>query len=83
MGSLKGAFIASLLIGFVQTFAVAIDYKFADLLQVLGVSAPEVEGLLDDIYHVSIAQLGPLLPYLMLVLMLIFRPRGLFGKREV
>ncbi len=83
LGSLKGAFIASLLIGFVQTFAVAIDYQFADLLGLVGVSAPEAEGLLDDIYHVSVAQLGPLLPYLMLVLMLIFRPRGLFGKREV
>ncbi len=83
LGSLKGAFIASLLIGFVQTFAVAIDYQFADLLGLVGVSAPEAEGLLDDFYHVSVAQLGPLLPYLMLVLMLIFRPRGLFGKREV
>jgi branched-subunit amino acid ABC-type transport system permease component len=26
--------------------------------------------------------LGPLLPYIMLVLMLVFRPKGLYGKRE-
>lgn len=82
LGSLKGALIASLLIGFLQTFAVAVDYKFADFLALFGVGAPD-PGLLDDLYHVSVAQLGPLLPYLMLVLMLIFRPRGLFGQREV
>jgi branched-chain amino acid transport system permease protein len=30
----------------------------------------------------SVAQLAPLVPYLLLVAMLALRPRGLFGQRE-
>ena len=30
----------------------------------------------------SVAQVAPILPYLLLVLILIFRPKGLLGKRE-
>lgn len=61
MGSLAGAFIASLLIGCMQTFAVALDWGFAG---------------------VTIAQAAPVLPYLLMVLLLIFRPKGLMGTRE-
>jgi branched-chain amino acid transport system permease protein len=35
------------------------------------------------LYTVTVAQIGPILPYLLLVLILIFRPTGLLGKREV
>ncbi|MGB4360209.1 MAG: branched-chain amino acid ABC transporter permease [Rhodoferax sp.] len=52
VGSLGGAFLASLLIGLMQTFAVGLD--------------------------VSVA---PILPYVLMVLVLIFRPRGLAGAR--
>ena len=41
MGSLAGAFLASLLIGIVQTFAVAMDQSFAGGLESLGVSVDE------------------------------------------
>ncbi|HEX7251072.1 MAG TPA: branched-chain amino acid ABC transporter permease, partial [Burkholderiales bacterium] len=61
MGSLAGAFIASLLIGCMQTFAVSLDWSFAG---------------------VTIAQAAPVLPYLLMVLLLIFRPKGLMGTRE-
>jgi branched-chain amino acid transport system permease protein len=30
----------------------------------------------------TVSQVAPILPYLMLVLILIFRPRGLLGKRD-
>ena len=33
LGSLAGCFIASILMGMVQTFSVVIDWSFADLLQ--------------------------------------------------
>ena len=56
IGSLAGAFLASLLIGLVQTFAVAMD----------GIAA----------------QVAPILPYLLLVLMLVFRPQGLLGAKD-
>ncbi|PAT33830.1 branched-chain amino acid ABC transporter permease [Vandammella animalimorsus] len=81
MGSLGGAFIASLLIGIMQTFAVAMDHSLLGLLQSLGVQAgPETFGY--PVLRLTIAQVAPILPYLLLVLMLILRPRGLMGKRE-
>jgi len=55
MGSLTGAFLASLLIGVMQTFAVAMD---------------------------AFSRVAPILPYGLLVLVLIFRPKGLLGTRE-
>jgi branched-chain amino acid transport system permease protein len=61
MGSLAGAFIASLLIGFIQTFAVSLDW---------------------GIFGYKISQVAPVLPYLVMVLVLIVRPKGLMGTRE-
>jgi branched-chain amino acid transport system permease protein len=81
MGSLAGAFLASLLIGVLQTFAVSIDQSLASGLQAVGVSVgPQTFG--HELLELSVAQVAPILPYLLLVLMLIFRPRGLLGKRE-
>ena len=81
MGSLAGAFIASLLIGVVQTFAVAIDYSFLTLLAQLGL--PISDALRENsIAKLTLSQVAPILPYLFLVLILIFRPRGLLGARE-
>ncbi len=76
MGSLEGAFVASLLIGLLQTFAIAIDTTFADMLGWAGLSATS------DLGRISIASLAPMLPFLLLVLMLMVRPRGLMGERE-
>lgn len=81
LGSLPGAFIASLLIGLIQTFAVAIDYSLGDFLAQFGISRP-LQGALSDLWGVTVAQVGPVVPYLMLVLILIFRPTGLMGTRE-
>ncbi len=81
MGSLAGAFLASLLIGIVQTFAVAMDQSFAGALQSLGVVVTEqTPGY--ELLRLTISQVAPILPYLLLVLILIFRPRGLLGTRE-
>ncbi len=76
LGSLEGAFVASLLIGLVQTFAVAFNVS---LSTVFGAAA---EGVIGDIWTVTIAQVAPILPYLLMVLILIFRPRGLMGTRD-
>jgi branched-chain amino acid transport system permease protein len=61
MGSLGGAFAASLLIGCLQTFSVSLDWSLAGI---------------------KVSQLAPVLPYLLMVLMLILRPKGLMGTRE-
>ena len=60
MGSLTGAFIASIAIGLLQTLAVGIDAR--------------VGG-------VSLSQAAPMLPFLLMALVLIARPRGLLGNR--
>jgi branched-chain amino acid transport system permease protein len=82
LGSLWGAFLASLLIGMLQTFAVAIDYSLEDLFAAIGITTDQTSAL-GDLYSVTVAQIGPILPYLLLVLILVFRPTGLFGKREL
>ena len=81
MGSLAGAFLASLLIGIVQTFAVAMDQSLATGLQALGVAVTDqTPGY--ELLKLTISQVAPILPYLLLVLILIFRPKGLLGTRE-
>ncbi|MFD1559812.1 branched-chain amino acid ABC transporter permease [Paraburkholderia silviterrae] len=75
LGSLWGAFVASLAVGLLQTFAVSSDVSLADLAASLGVTlAPAWRAL-------TLAQIAPLLPYLLLVAMLAVRPQGLFGQR--
>ncbi len=76
LGSLGGAFAASLLIGLVQTFAVAINASLSDIF---GASAADWFG---DLGTVTVAQIAPIIPYFLLVLVLIVKPTGLFGTRE-
>jgi branched-chain amino acid transport system permease protein len=75
LGSLVGAFVASLLIGLLQTFSASIDVSLGGLL---GDAAKHLPA---DISRLTVAQIAPLTPYLLLVLILIFRPRGLMGTR--
>ncbi len=81
MGSLPGAFLASVLIGVIQTFAVAFDYSLATLAQQLGLSLGDAASN-NSYVKLTLSQVAPILPYLFLVLILIFRPRGLLGRRE-
>ena len=81
LGSLAGAFIASLLIGLLQSYAIASDVGMPDLLNLLGVSFERGHPL-NDLWTMNLPQIAPVLPYLLLVLVLIFRPTGLMGKRE-
>ncbi|RQS65238.1 branched-chain amino acid ABC transporter permease [Burkholderia sp. Bp8963] len=75
LGSLGGAFAASLAVGVAQTFAAASDMSLHDVVQWTGVALP------DSVAAVTVAQLAPLVPYLLLVAVLVVRPRGLFGER--
>ncbi len=81
MGSLAGAFLASLLIGLVQTFAVALDYSLISFFHLVGVAVTE-QTFGYPLLKLTISQVAPILPYLFLVLILIFRPKGLLGTRE-
>jgi branched-chain amino acid transport system permease protein len=81
LGSLAGAFLASLIIGVVQTFAVAMDQSLAGGLTSLGVAVSD-QTFGWALLSLKISQIAPILPYLFLVLILIFRPKGLLGTRD-
>lgn len=81
MGSLPGAFVASLLIGLLQTLPLTVDRSLVHVAGALGVTITP-DSLLHPIAKITLAQAAPILPYLLLVLILIFRPRGLLGTRE-
>jgi branched-chain amino acid transport system permease protein len=81
MGSLPGAFIASILIGLLDAFAVGSDKSLADLVRAFGTEVgPGSFGW--TLLKVKVSQTAAILPYLLLVLVLIFRPKGLLGTRE-
>ena len=78
LGSLAGAFVASLLIGCIQTFSVALTISITDVFALIGVNLPAGS----QVARLTITQLAPVLPYMLMVAILIFRPRGLMGARE-
>jgi branched-chain amino acid transport system permease protein len=81
MGSLAGAFVASLGLGVIDSFAVGSDRSLGDLWALFGMKVgPETFGY--AIWSVKMSQVAAILPYVLLVLILIFRPKGLFGTRE-
>jgi branched-chain amino acid transport system permease protein len=81
MGSLAGAFLASLAIGEIDAFAKVIDRSPADLAAALGVSIDPANPLY-GVWSLTLSQAAPVLPFLLLVVVLLVRPRGLLGRRE-
>jgi branched-chain amino acid transport system permease protein len=82
LGSLWGALIAALFIGIVHNLAITYDMSFYPLFALFGIE-PFPGGILGDLTALRSGSVAPVLPYLLLVLMLILRPRGLFGTRDV
>jgi branched-chain amino acid transport system permease protein len=76
LGSIKGAFYGAMLVGLLQTLMIAVDLRLADLLPAGAVVA------LDAVATIRVSQVAPIAPYLLMVVMLLARPRGLFGTRE-
>jgi len=84
LGSLFGAFLASLLIGWLQTFAASYNVGAGDIMLWMGYEYPKdiYNDPWLDLWTLTLPQIGPILPYLLLILVLVFRPNGLFGKRD-
>nr|WP_276597978.1 branched-chain amino acid ABC transporter permease [Roseateles koreensis] len=81
VGSLAGAFVGSILIGLLQTLPLTVDGSLASLLAGWGFNVgPDTPAY--PLLKLSLAQVAPILPYLLMVLILIFRPKGLLGTRE-
>ena len=71
-----------MLIGILQTFVVAVDYSLLDLFRALGLAVSRGSPVY-ELLAIKLATAAPVVPYLLLVLMLIVRPRGLLGTRDV
>jgi branched-chain amino acid transport system permease protein len=80
-GSLVGAFVGSLLIGLLQTVPLTVDKSLVDAASAVGWTVSP-DSLAWPLMKLTLAQVAPILPYLLLVLILILRPRGLFGTRD-
>jgi len=80
IGSLTGAFVASIFIGIMQTFAVAVDTTLAKMLTDMHFHLSP-SALQNPILSLTVTQIAPILPYFLLVVMLIFRPNGLMGTK--
>jgi branched-chain amino acid transport system permease protein len=81
LGSLMGCFIASIMMGMIQSFAVVINVSLLDLIKPLGVTLSG-DNLFTEFMTVPVARIGALLPFALMILMLLFRPRGLMGTRD-
>lgn len=79
LGSLAGALAASLLIGLLQTAAVAVNASVLDALQALHLAPAASDS---PLLRLPLAQIAPVLPYLLLVLVLAIRPQELMGRRQ-
>jgi branched-chain amino acid transport system permease protein len=82
MGSLKGAFIGSLLVGILQTLATISDLSLRPLVDWIGVTVP-LDSTADDVVSVTLSQMAPMIPYALMIVTLVVRPQGLFGRREI
>lgn len=72
LGSLAGAFVASLLVGLAESLGKFSELDLALPFRVLFGTAPAI----------ALSQVAPLLPYVLLVAVLRWRPRGLLGARD-
>lgn len=84
LGSLWGALVASLLIGWLTTFAKSYNIRMEDILNGIGIATPDdlSENMFRDLWTITSPQIADILPYILMVLILIIRPSGLFGKRS-
>ena len=84
LGSLWGALVASLLIGWITTFAKSYNVRMEDVLNGIGIATPENldDNIFRDLWTITSPQIADILPYILMVLILIFRPYGLLGNRD-
>ena len=80
LGSVVGALIASLLIGLFVSFSVGLDVSIADFLGLFGLGdwASGVGGL----FTLQLSTIASSMPFLLMLLVLLFRPAGLMGDRQ-
>ncbi|MFZ5551433.1 MAG: branched-chain amino acid ABC transporter permease [Pseudomonadota bacterium] len=78
LGSLGGAMLAAVLIGVVTSLAVGVDQSVADLLALIGGRA-WAEGI-GGLLTLKVSSLAATIPFALMLLVLLVRPRGLMGE---
>lgn len=80
LGSLMGSFVGSLLIGLFTSFAVGLDWSIASSLAVFGLGewAQQTGGILTA----KLTSIAGTVPFLLMLLVLLFRPQGLMGDKQ-
>lgn len=80
LGSLNGAFLASILVGLFTSFAVGLDWSIAKFLMAIGIdsSIESVGGLLT----LTVSDIAGTMPFLLMLVVLLVRPAGLLGDKE-
>lgn len=82
LGSLNGALIVALALGLIDTAATT--YKLsAEPLVIALFGAPERGTFLADLARFNTTSFAPILPYLLMLIVLLIRPRGLLGQRDL
>ena len=73
--------VGSIVIGLLQTLPLTVDASLASALTAIGFTVtPDTPGY--PVLRLALKDLAQILPYLLMVLILIFRPKGLLGTRE-
>ena len=73
---------ASIIIGLLQTVAVSLELNLNNLLEYFGYTV-DIGSTLHQFTKITISQLSPIVPYLLLIIILIARPRRFIWKRDV
>ena len=84
VGSLRGAFVASILIGCLQTLAISWDQSLGSMVSAMAAlwgGVLSTDMLQNKVLQLSASQVAPVLPYLLMVLVLVWRPQGLWGQK--
>jgi branched-chain amino acid transport system permease protein len=80
LGSIQGSFWASLLIGVLTSCIIVMDWSLADAARLIGLGdmAKQVGG----VFLIPVSALAGVVPFLLMLLVLLFRPAGLMGERK-
>lgn len=80
LGSLGGSFIASVLIGLLNSFAVGLDWTAGDLMHVVGLGdwVEKVGGFVG----IRVSSFAATIPFLLMLGILLVRPAGLMGSKN-
>jgi branched-chain amino acid transport system permease protein len=80
LGSLEGAFLASMIIGLSTSFVVGINWCLADVFGLVGMG--ERFRSMGGVFTVELNSVAGLLPYAFMLIILVVRPAGLLGEKQ-